>query len=949
MANKQPQRIFLIDAMGFIFRAFFAPMERLRSPQGLPTKVPYVMANMLRRLLKDWQPDYVGVVFDVAGPTFRDELFASYKAQRPPMPEELVQQLPYVRRLCEAMRLPILEYQGYEADDVIGGLARQASAQGLEVFLVTSDKDMLQLVRTVPPKNQGPEASGRGPVRVLIPTKDDLLVDEAKVEELLGVPPEKVPDVMALMGDAIDNIPGARDPNEKLPPGERRKAGIGEVGAKQLVQRFGSAEEAIRRADEVEKSGYREALKKYAGFVLLSKRLATIATDVPIALELDRLRRQEHDAEALRALYAELGFTSLLRDLAPAAPKAEGDYAALDSPAALREFLDAVPPGQEVALWLSLAASDREAEGFGSRVAAIELSAEAGSARTAWLDEQGEMLAALRPWLADAARPKIVHDAKLVELLLGEDAGRSPTSSGRPGATSGVAGPPASSVAGMRHATLLYSYLLRPTTSKHSLADAILRQFNVSLAGTPGEHADYLQRLAPALRAEVERQGLADVYEKIDLPLAPVLARMERHGVLVDPQALEKMSGAMEAEIRALEQRIHTLAGVEFNINSPQQLAEILFDKLNLAAPRQGRGRTRAKARSTAADVLEELSGVHPLPAKVIEYREVAKLKSTYVDALPRLIHPETRRLHTSFNQAGTATGRLASSDPNLQNIPVRTELGREIRAAFVAAPGWTLLSADYSQIELRILAHFSEDAVLLEAFRRGEDIHARTAQEVFGVGPMLQTAEHRRAAKVINFGIIYGLSPFGLAQQLGIDTKEAAQFIAAYFARYSGVKAYLDRTLAEVRECGFTRTLFGRTRPIPDINSPQTNLRNFAERTALNTPLQGTAADLIKLAMIEIDRRLVALDASSLAPVSGVRWTPPESRHRTTHHSPLATGGSVARMILQVHDDLLFEVRADALDLLRPLVKDAMENVHPLKVPLVVDIKVGPNWRDMQ
>jgi DNA polymerase-1 len=501
-----------------------------------------------------------------------------------------------------------------------------------------------------------------------------------------------------------------------------------------------------------------------------------------------------------------------------------------------------------------------------------------------------EILVAMRSWLADPSRHKIVHDPKLVELL---------------------AGP----AAGIRHATMLYSYLLRPTTAKHDLGEVVLRHLNVTLAGRPGEHADYLQRLAPVLRSEVESRGLAHVYQTIDLPLAPVLAAMERHGVRVDPRALEAMSAAMEDQVRALEQFIWELAGHEFNINSPLQLAEILFDKLNLQLPATRRG--RGKPRSTAAEVLEELALLHELPRKVLEYREVAKLKSTYVDALPRLVHAHTGRLHTSFSQTGTATGRLSSSDPNLQNIPVRTELGRQIRAAFVAEPGHVLLSADYSQIELRILAHFSEDAVLVEAFRKSEDIHSRTAQEVFGVGPLGQTAEHRRAAKVINFGIIYGLSPFGLAQQLGIEQREAAQFIAAYFARHRGVKEYLDGALAEVRKVGFTRTLFGRIRPIPEINSPQVNLRNFAERAALNTPLQGTAADLVKLAMIEIARRLAA---------EGLR----------------------ARMILQVHDELLFEVPQGELERVRALVKPAMEQVYALKVPLVADLKAGPNWRDM-
>ncbi len=877
MARANPKKIFLVDAMGFIFRAYYAPMERLRSPSGMPTKVPYVFANMLRRLMKDFEPDYLAVVFDHSAPTFRDKLFAQYKAQRPPMPDDLSVQLPFVRKLCEAMRLPILEYAGYEADDVIGALARQAAEQGLEVFIVTSDKDMLQLVRASPP------------VRVLIPTKGDLVVDTAKVEELLGVPPEKVPDVMALMGDSIDNIPGAK--------------GIGEKGARELIRRFGSVEAALDRWAEVESKRYREALAGQRDQVLMSKQLSIIATDVPVELDLDTLQSQEPDAGALRTLYAELGFTSLLKDLAPAttslaAVSAKTDYAQLDSSALLREFLNSLPRGHEVALWASLAPAEREVEGYGSRAIAIELSPQPGVTRTAWLDEQGEILSALAPWLADASRPKIVHDPKLAQLVL-------PTNGG--------------DVAGIRHATMLYSYLVRPTTANHDQADVVLRHLNVTLSGIAGERADALQRLVPVLRAEVESRSLVQLYETIDLPLAPVLAEMERHGVRVDPQALEAMSATMEAEIRAREQAIWELAGYEFNINSPQQLAEVLFDKLNLQPPSR---RFRGKVRSTAADILEELALVHELPRRVLEYREIAKLKSTYVDALPRLIHPRTGRLHTSFSQTGTATGRLSSSDPNLQNIPVRTELGRQIRAAFVADPGWTLLSADYSQIELRLLAHFSSDPVLVESFRKGEDIHSRTAQEVFGVGPLMQTPEHRRVAKIINFGIIYGLSPFGLGQQLDIHPKEAAQFINAYFQRYRGVKEYLGRSIAEVRRTGFTRTLFGRIRPIPEINSNQVNMRNFAERTALNTPLQGTAADLIKLAMIEISRRLAA-------------------------------EGLQAKMILQVHDELLFEAPKEEIERVRALVRQEMERVQspegPLKVPLAVDIKAGPNWRDLK
>ena len=889
MNAKSRKTLFLVDAMGYIFRAYHAPMERLQV-RGMPTKVPYLFSVMMRKLIDEKRPDYLAVIYDTPEPTFRDKLFADYKAQRAPMPEDLPVQLPYVRRFCEAMHLPILELAGYEADDVIASLARQGVAQSLDIFIVTADKDFMQLVG--------------GGVRVLNPSKGDLIIDEKKVEELMGVPPSKVTDVMALMGDTIDNIPGARDPNEKPAPGERRKPGIGEVGARTLIQQFGSAEEAIRRASEVTRASYREALEKNAKFVMLSKQLATIHAAAPVDLDLDALRLQDPDVAALRELYSELAFTSLLKNLPAPKSTEKTDYANFASARELREFLNALPPGGEVAVWLTLDSEDPDNEGYGTRVRAIEISNCHGFARVLPVNdttdsdkERDEALRALADWLADASRPKIVHDPKLFELLGLCDADAKHRC-----------------VAGIRHATMLYSYLLRPTTANHSFAEVVLRHLNVTLSGAPGEHADFLFRLAPPLRAEVEKENLLDLYNKIDLPLAAVLSRMERAGICVDPKALKKLSTALEKEIRNFEKRIYEIAGFEFNINSPQQLAEVLYDKLNLTLPR----RTRGKARSTAAEVLTELAALHELPKLVMDYREVAKLNSTYAGALHELISPHTGRLHTQIDQTGTATGRLSSSNPNLQNIPVRTKLGREIRAAFVAERGNVLLSADYSQIELRILAHFSQDPVLVEAFRRAEDIHSRTAQEVFGVAPFAQTPEHRRAAKVINFGIIYGLSAFGLAQNLQIDQKEAAKFIAAYFERYSGVKTYLERQVAETRKTGVTRTMFGRVRPIPEINSPQPNLRNFAERTAMNTPLQGTAADLIKLAMIEIDRRLVA------------------EKFRT-------------RMILQVHDELLFEGPQDEIDRLMPLVKRAMEQVHLLSVPLVVDIKIGPNWRDME
>jgi len=882
--DQTSKKLFLVDAMAHIYRAFYAPMVRMNAPSGIPTKVPFLFANILRRLIKDYQPEYLGIVFDTGKPTFRDKLFEAYKAQRPPMPDEMKVQLPYVRRLCEAMHLPILELDGYEADDVIGTMAKKGAEKKLEVLVISNDKDMMQLV-----------SPG---VRILRTgsggAKADMIVDAQKVEEILGVPPGKVVDLMALLGDTVDNIPGAK--------------GIGEKGATELIQKYGSVESALEHAGEVMNKRYREALQQQRDQVMMSKQLAAIETNVPLELDLLTLQVREPDAAALLALYRELGFNSLLKELLatgaaeknvePGAqtggqPGASGeqakDYLQFQGAEEFREFLNRLPAKRPLAVWLNLEAGEREAEGFGTRVSGVEVSSKSGEGRAVWLDEKGEVLKALQSVLHDAKRAKIVHDPKLFHLL----AGKSKT---------------------IEHATQIYSYLLRPTTAKHDFAEVVFRQCNVPLGGGAGERADYLQRIAPVLREQIAAQQLTEVYEKIDLPLAPVLAEMERAGVRVDPKALETMSNAMEKEVRRLEKEIWELAGLEFNVNSPTQLAEILFDKLNLQPPpRRGKG----KVRSTAADILEEMAGQHALPGKVIEYRKIAKLKSTYVDALPKLIHPETGRLHTSFSQTGTATGRLSSSDPNLQNIPVRSELGREIRAAFVAEKGNILLSADYSQIELRIMAHLSKDPVLLEAFRNGEDIHARTAQEVFGVGPLAQTAEHRRAAKAINFGIIYGLSAFGLAQQLGIGQKEAAQFINAYFTRYRGVKQYLDNVLVETRKTGMAKTLFGRIRPIPEINAPQMQLRNFAERTALNSPLQGTAADLIKLAMIAIDDRL--------------------RKEKLT-----------ARMILQVHDELLFEAPVKEREPLEKLVQEEMEGVHQLAVPLVVEIGVGPNWRDL-
>ncbi|MFQ5664350.1 MAG: DNA polymerase I [Terriglobia bacterium] len=877
-ASSRRKRLYLIDAMSYIFRAYHAPVpQRFASAQGVPTQAVFLFNNMLRKLLREHQPDYVAVVFESAGPTVRDALFKEYKAQRPPMPDDLAAQLPYIRRLCAALRLPILEHEGYEADDVIGTLARRAAEQNLEVVIVTSDKDLLQLVQT----KEG------APVRVFSPTKE-LFYDEAEVEKYFGVPPAQVVEVVALMGDAIDNIPGAK--------------GIGEKGAHELITQFGSAEAAVEHAAEVKQKKYREALQQQQEQIRLSKQLATLHTDLPVELELERLARGEPDREQLVALYSELGFTSLLKEQLPTetAASSEARYRELTRPEELERYLSAAR-GSPLAVWCE---AGGEAP-LDLTLAALAFSPRSGEACLVNLNrDRSGWLEAARGFLEDPQQPKIVHDGKSVALAL------APTTSGP--APEGI------ELRGVVHDTALYSYLLQPTTTKHSLEDVVVRQLNLRLSGAVAEKADFVGRLAAELRAGVEAQELVTVYEAIEQPLSAVLVAMERAGVRLDPEALAGLSAACEKEIEKLRKRIYALAGVEFNLNSPKQLGEILFEKLQLPMPSK---RGKGKVASTAADVLEELAGRHELPARVLEYRELAKLKSTYIDVLPTKIHPRTGRLHTRFHQTGTATGRLSSSDPNLQNIPIRSELGNRIRAAFVAAPGWELLAADYSQIELRVLAHMSEDPVLLEAFRRGEDVHARTAQEVLGVPPLMQKSEHRRIAKMINFGIIYGLTAYGLGSRLGFEPAEAQRYIDAYFQRYAGVKAFRERLLKEVRETGVARTLFGRLRPIPEINSRNAAQRNFAERTALNSPLQGTAADIIKLAMIQVQERLR------------------EEKLRT-------------RMLLQVHDELLFEVPPEELGRAKELVKATMEKVelpagrvYPLRVPLVVEVGIGSNW----
>ena len=895
--------------MSFIFRAYHA-MARQRSMStkaGVPTAAVYVFVNMLRKLRDDFSPAYLAAVFDVAAPTFRKQQaeaitsvrkfdiktqafteveYKGYKANRKAMPEDLAQQIPYIRRALEAYRIPILELTGFEADDVIGTLARKAAAAKHPVYVVSSDKDMMQLVND--------------DVQILNPPKDNLICDAAKVEEILGVPPERVIDVMALRGDAIDNIPGA--------------PGIGDKGSVEIIKRFGTVEQALDRANEVEKKTYRESLQNNRDTILFSKSMATIDTHVPVELDVETMRAGEPDLDLLRQLFTELEFTSLLKELLPEVQVTEAHYSEAQSAADVEDVLTALAANHlaiaveqsetlpeiedEVAEeepqsgMLALTNDSPTATVAEPAARRLAISGAAGFATVVRLDS-ASAAAKLRSVLTTACTPKAVHDYKAAIHALD---------------SLGI------TLQGVRHDPMLYSYLLDPTYSSHRLADVALRRFNLKLSGDLAEAADITFRLAAALREDVKQAGLTKLYEEMDLPLVPVLARMEQAGVKIDTAALAQMSTELEREIKTKARDIYEVAGCEFNIASPRQLGDVLFNKLSLPKPfKYGKGR----AISTAVDVLEGLAEENPIARMVLDYRQLTKLKSTYVDTLPALINTSTRRLHTTFGQTGTATGRLSSANPNLQNIPIRTELGRGIRAAFIAEPGHLLLTADYSQIELRLLAHFSRDPLLVEAYRRGDDIHTLTASQVFGVPPLMVTPDHRRQAKVVNFGIVYGLSPFGLSQNLGIEPAEAKLFIANYFEKYKGVRAFIDKTLEEARRDLKVKTLHGRIRPIPDINSKNANQRGFAERTAVNTPLQGTAADLIKVAMIRID-------------------------------AALQERGLKSRMTLQVHDELVFEVPEREVETMQSLVREHMEKVHTLAVPLLIEMGVGPNWRDL-
>jgi DNA polymerase-1 len=884
--------VYFIDGSAQLHRAYFA-IRGLATTRGLPTGAAYGFTTMLRKLYQDEQPQWCGISFDLAGPTFRHKEYREYKATRRRMEDDLAVQLPYVRRVCEAFGLPVLEVAGFEADDVIATLAHQAVDVGYKVVVVTGDKDFLQLVSgDILVLNPGREGSGA------------TLYDRKTVEEKFGVPPERVVDVLALVGDAVDNVPGV--------------AGIGEKGARDLIAEFGSLEGVLENADRIKRPAYREGLKAHLDDAILSKRLVTLRADVPIKLDLVALERREPNRALAHSLFAELEFVNLVKEFAPE-PSATGTaYEIVVDEAALARFVEQSRPG--AAVGLSLLRSTREP--MRARVVGLALSREPGRAIYVPLDSapleaptvlsRPRAMEILRPLLEDPA--VIVHSARAKHdrILLG----RLDVTPARLGFDALVA-----------------SYLLNPgrrTSSVEDLALEFLGERPKPMAGileggaegvsvaaaaeAAAQEADLVRRLAGPMTARLREEGLLEIFETMEMPLVEVLADMERAGVKINREILAEMSGDMERQIGDLTRDIHALAGGEFNINSPIQLRDVLFARLGM---RSAKKTAKTRAASTAEEVLEELAAEHELPRKILDYRAVQKLKSTYVDALPGLVQPETGRIHASFNQTIAATGRLSTADPNLQNIPIRTPEGRRIREAFVAERGHLLLSADYSQIELRVLAHLSKDQTLIDTFRRGEDVHDRTAREVFGPLSALPADEQRRVSKMINYALLYGKSAFTLAKDIGVSKTQAAEFIEAYFGRYPSVRQFIDDTIARARETGTVRTLLGRLRRLPDLRSPNFQIRAEAERQAMNTPVQGSAADLIKKAMIDLHR---------------------EIRRR----------GLRARLILQIHDELLLEVPEEEAEEARELVRQVMEGALALDVPLVADARLGATWAEV-
>ena len=875
----------LVDGSSYLYRAYFA-LPFLSNVRGVPTHAVYGFTRMLLKILREHKPDYMAVAFDVSRDTFRMEVFKEYKAQRPSMPDELAVQIPYVKEVIKALRIPVLEMENYEADDVIGTLSKRAAEAGFHVVIVSSDKDMLQLVTE--------------DVTVFDPLKE-LFYGPQDVEKRFGVLPYQIPDLLGLSGDSVDNIPGVK--------------GIGVKGACELLRVCGSLEDIFQDNERVP-SKYRKRLEHSRDTALMSKALVKIRTDLSISVSWDDLRLQEPDYDGLRGLFREMGFSTLFREL-PKSEEDKGSYRLVDSFEEWREVVEDVRRSGEFsfdfetdslfpveAFLVGMAVTCREREGWYAPLAHEE-----GSNLS-----ESEVLEAASLLLKDPGVEKVGQNIKYELVLLL--------------ARGYVVEPPIFD-------TMVASYLINPEKRSHGLDELALEylgyrtttykevtrkgkkevpfpQIPVETARDYAcEDADITLRLKHILAERLVSEGLDDLFYNLEVPLIPVLARMELAGVKIDSEKLKAIGEILGVQISNLEKEIYNLAGESFNINSSRQLASVLFEKLRLKPLRKTKS-----GYSTDMEVLSRLALEHPLPEKVLEYRQLTKLKSTYVDGLVKMINCETGRVHTSFNQAITATGRLSSSDPNLQNIPIRTEMGRMIRESFVAEEGFLLLSADYSQIELRILAALSKDEKLMEAFGKGEDIHTRTACELFGVSTEGVTPELRRRAKVVNFGVIYGMSPYGLSQELNISVEEAAGYIERYFEKYTGARNFLDMLISQAQEKGYVSTLLGRRRFIPQLSSSNKNTVELGKRYAINTPIQGSAADLIKKAMIEIDGYLL------------------RNKKRS-------------RMILQVHDELLFEVWEPELEEVQMRVKELMEGVYDLGVPLSVHIGVGANWEE--
>jgi DNA polymerase-1 len=888
--STNPATIYLIDGTAYIYRAYHA-VRGLSNSKGQATNAIYGFTRMLIKLMEDREPEYVGMFFDAKGPTFRHEIYAEYKANRPPMPEDLVSQLAYIKKITTGFNIPIIERQGFEADDLIGTCARKAEAAGFKVIMVTGDKDFKQLVTE----------------NALIwdPMKDKL-IDAAAIHDELAIEPAQVIDMLGLAGDTSDNVPGV--------------PGIGPKTALSLLRQFGDMEGIYDRIHEVSRPKQREKLAQFREQALLSKRLVTIDTQVEIDFDPETLRVTASDQQALEALYAELEFRQLQQTAAHRNDLSKKQYAAVMDLAALESLVKRL----QAAPCFALDTETTSVNPMQAQLVGISVALEANEAyyipcghRYLGAPTQLDcktILEALAPVFNDPTITKIGQNIKYDWIVLERHGAK---------------------LAGIGFDTMLASYLLDPGKRAHNL-DRIALDFlghqTITYEDVAGkgkkavsfdqilvekavpyacEDADITLMAKDCLAPKLQEAGVERLFNEVEMPLVPVLKRMEMTGMCVDRNRLGTLSENFADQMGKLEEEIYELAGETFNVKSSQQLGHILFEKIGLPVIKKTRKKT---GYSTDVDVLTQLASKHELPALVLRHRSLAKLKSTYADALLELIHPETGRIHTSFNQTVAATGRLSSSDPNLQNIPIRTAEGRQIREAFVPREGWQLVAADYSQIELRLLAHVSGDPILSQSFRDGEDIHARTAAEVFQALPGFVDPELRRQAKAINFGIIYGMSAYGLSKNLDISQKMAQTYIDNYFARYQGVQAYMRATISTARESGQTSTLLGRIRPLPDIHSKNHNLRQFAERMAINTPIQGTAADLIKLAMIRMDKALEK---------AGLR----------------------AAMLLSVHDEIVFEAPPEELSELESLATEVMERVWELDVPLKVNIDSGDNW----